>query len=119
MPIRTTATAANAAAAHTHAERSRTSAVSTRLAPSPSPLSETEVFPEMVVEMIAVGEATGSMGTMLAKIAGFYEDEVDVAVKSLTSLLEPMLMIGLGVTVGGVIIAMHLPIFTVLQHVAN
>ena len=83
------------------------------------PLAETEVFPEMVVQMIAVGEATGSMDTMLAKIADFYEDEVDVAVKALTSLLEPMLMIGLGVTVGGLIIAMYLPIFTVFQHVAN
>ncbi len=83
------------------------------------PLAETEVFPEMVVQMIAVGEATGSMDTMLAKIADFYDDEVDVAVKSLTSLLEPMLMIGLGVTVGGLITAMYLPIFTVFQHVAN
>ncbi|MBK7972432.1 MAG: type II secretion system F family protein [Deltaproteobacteria bacterium] len=83
------------------------------------PLAETEVFPEMVVQMIAVGEATGSMDTMLAKIADFYEDEVDVSVKALTSLLEPMLMIGLGATVGGLIIAMYLPIFTVFQHVAN
>ncbi|MFN7951708.1 MAG: type II secretion system F family protein [bacterium] len=78
------------------------------------PLAETDVFPEMVVQMIAVGEATGSMDTMLAKIADFYEDEVDVAVKALTSLLEPLMMVFLGLTVGGLIIAMYLPIFTMI-----
>ena len=80
------------------------------------PLAETEVFPEMVVQMIAVGEATGSMDSMLQKIADFYEDEVDVAVKSLTSLLEPALMLFLGITVGGLIIAMYLPIFDIAGH---
>ncbi len=78
------------------------------------PLAETDVFPEMVVQMIAVGEATGSMDTMLAKIADFYEEEVDVAVKALTSLLEPLLMVFLGITVGGLIVAMYLPIFTMI-----
>lgn len=75
------------------------------------PLAESKAFPPMVVQMIAVGEATGSMDTMLQKIADFYEDEVDTAVKSLTSLLEPALMLFLGITVGGLIVSMYLPIF--------
>lgn len=75
------------------------------------PLSETGVFPVMVVQMIAVGESTGAMDTMLQKIADFYEDEVDTAVAALTSLLEPLLMVFLGVMLGGLIIAMYLPIF--------
>ncbi len=75
------------------------------------PLAESKAFPPMVVQMIAVGEATGSMDTMLQKIADFYEDEVDNAVKGLTSLLEPALMLFLGITVGGLIISMYLPIF--------
>jgi len=65
----------------------------------------------MVVQMIGVGEQTGAMDTMLQKIADFYEDEVDVAVAALTSLLEPIMMVFLGVVVGGLIIAMYLPIF--------
>jgi type IV pilus assembly protein PilC len=76
-----------------------------------SPLAETGVFPPMVVQMIGVGEQTGAMDTMLQKIADFYEDEVDVAVAALTSLLEPIMMVFLGVVVGGLIIAMYLPIF--------
>jgi type IV pilus assembly protein PilC len=76
-----------------------------------SPLAETGVFPPMVVQMIGVGEQTGAMDTMLQKIADFYEDEVDVAVAALTSLLEPIMMVFLGVVVGGIIIAMYLPIF--------
>lgn len=75
------------------------------------PLAETAVFPSMVVQMIAVGESTGQMDTMLQKIADFYEDEVDVAVAALTSLLEPIMIVGLGVLLGGLIIAMYLPIF--------
>jgi type IV pilus assembly protein PilC len=75
------------------------------------PLAETGVFPPMVVQMIGVGEQTGAMDTMLQKIADFYEDEVDVAVAALTSLLEPIMMVFLGVVVGGLIIAMYLPIF--------
>jgi type IV pilus assembly protein PilC len=76
-----------------------------------SPLAETRVFPPMVVQMIGVGEQTGAMDTMLQKIADFYEDEVDVAVAALTSLLEPIMMVFLGVIVGGLVIAMYLPIF--------
>ena len=75
------------------------------------PLTETGVFPHMVVQMIGVGESTGALDTMLNKIADFYEDEVDVAVEALTSLLEPILMVFLGIVVGGMLIAMYLPIF--------
>jgi type IV pilus assembly protein PilC len=75
------------------------------------PLSKAKVFPPMVTQMIAVGEATGALDNMLNKIADFYDDEVDTAVAALTSLLEPMLMVFLGVTVGFVIVAMYMPIF--------
>lgn len=75
------------------------------------PLSETDIFPGMVIQMISVGEATGALDTMLSKIADFYEDEVDAAVDALTSMLEPMLMLFLGTTIGGLVIAMYLPIF--------
>jgi type IV pilus assembly protein PilC len=76
-----------------------------------SPLAETRVFPAMVVQMIGVGEQTGAMDTMLQKIADFYEDEVDVAVTALTSMLEPIMMVFLGLLIGGLIISMYLPIF--------
>ena len=75
------------------------------------PLAETKVFPSMVVQMIGVGEQTGAMDQMLQKIADFYEDEVDVAVASMTALLEPMMMVFLGGLVGGLIVAMYLPVF--------
>lgn len=75
------------------------------------PLQETGIFPSMVVQMIAVGEATGALDTMLAKIADFYDDEVDAAVDAMTALLEPFMMVFLGGVVGGMIIAMYLPIF--------
>ncbi len=75
------------------------------------PLLETKVFPPMVVQMIGVGEATGAMDAMLQKIADFYDDEVDTAVASLTSMIEPILMVFLGGVVGGFLIAMYLPIF--------
>ncbi|MEN6624215.1 MAG: type II secretion system F family protein [Smithella sp.] len=75
------------------------------------PLTETGLFPPMVVQMIAVGEATGALDTMLSKIADFYDDEVDAAVAAMTSLLEPIMMVFLGGVVGGMIIAMYLPIF--------
>ncbi len=75
------------------------------------PLLETDIFPAMVVQMIAVGEATGALDTMLAKIADFYDDEVDAAVEAMTALLEPFMMVFLGGVVGGMIIAMYLPIF--------
>jgi type IV pilus assembly protein PilC len=75
------------------------------------PLAETGIFPSMVVQMIAVGEATGALDTMLTKIADFYDDEVDTAVDAMTALLEPVMMVFLGGIVGGMIIAMYLPIF--------
>jgi len=75
------------------------------------PLQEADIFPAMVVQMIAVGEATGALDTMLAKIADFYDDEVDAAVEAMTALLEPFMMVFLGGVVGGMIIAMYLPIF--------
>ncbi len=75
------------------------------------PLTKTGIFPAMVVQMIAVGEATGALDSMLAKIANFYDDEVDVAVEAMTALLEPFMMVFLGVVVGGMIVAMYLPIF--------
>jgi type IV pilus assembly protein PilC len=75
------------------------------------PLAETDVFPSMVVQMIAVGEATGALDAMLSKIADFYDDEVDAAVEAMTALLEPFMMVFLGGVVGGMIIAMYLPIF--------
>ena len=76
------------------------------------PLAKSETFPKMVTHMIAVGESTGALDTMLGKIADFYEDEVDEAVTNLTALLEPMMMVFLGVTVGFIVVAMYLPIFT-------
>jgi type IV pilus assembly protein PilC len=77
------------------------------------PLMETNVFPPMVVQMVGVGEQTGALDAMLNKIADFYEEEVDVAVAALTSLIEPALMVGIGGTVGVVLIAMYLPIFSI------
>ena len=79
------------------------------------PLAESEVFPGMVVQMIAVGEETGAMESMLSKIADFYDDEVDSAVDALTALLEPVMMVGLGGTVGALLIAMYLPIFKIAE----
>ena len=75
------------------------------------PLADSEVFPSMVVQMISVGEATGALDTMLAKIADFYDDEVDAAVDALTSMLEPFMMVFLGGTIGGLVVSMYLPIF--------
>ena len=83
------------------------------------PLAETDVFPPMVVQMIAVGEATGALDAMLAKIADFYDDEVDTAVDNMTALLEPFMMVFLGGIVGGMIIAMYLPIFKMASVVAG
>src|SRR5215813_4488126 len=77
------------------------------------PLLETKVFPSMVVQMIGVGEATGAMDAMLNKIADFYDDEVDTAVAGLTAMIEPLLMVFLGAVVGGFLIAMYLPIFSI------
>ncbi|HEY2368641.1 MAG TPA: type II secretion system F family protein, partial [Polyangiaceae bacterium] len=77
-----------------------------------APLLETNVFPPMVVQMVGVGEQTGALDAMLNKIADFYEEEVDVAVAALTSLIEPFMMVGIGSVVGTVLIAMYLPIFS-------
>ena len=77
------------------------------------PLLETNVFPPMVVQMVGVGEQTGALDAMLSKIADFYEEEVDVAVSAMTSLIEPVMMVGIGSVVGVVLIAMYLPIFSI------
>jgi type IV pilus assembly protein PilC len=79
------------------------------------PLGETNVFPSMVVQMINVGETTGALDAMLAKIADFYEEEVDTAVAGLLTLLEPIMIAFLGVIVGGIVIAMYLPIFDLIS----
>jgi len=80
-----------------------------------APLRETNVFPSMVVQMISVGEATGALDTMLSKIADFYEEEVDVAVAGLLTLLEPVMIALLGGVVGGIVIAMYMPIFDLIS----
>jgi type IV pilus assembly protein PilC len=79
------------------------------------PLKETRVFPAMVTQMIGVGEATGALDTMLAKIADFYEEEVDTAVAGLLTLLEPIMIAVLGIVVGGIVIAMYMPIFDLIS----
>jgi type IV pilus assembly protein PilC len=79
------------------------------------PLEKSGVFPAMVTQMVSVGEETGSLDSMLAKVADFYEDEVNASVKSLTSILEPILMIGVGAIVGIVVISMYLPIFNLMN----
>jgi type IV pilus assembly protein PilC len=81
------------------------------------PLADTDVFPSMVVQMIAVGEQTGALDTMLSKIADFYEDEVDTAVAGLMKLLEPVLIAFLGVAIGGIVIAMYMPMFTLISQI--
>jgi len=75
------------------------------------PLAESGVFPSMVCQMVAVGESTGALDAMLSKIADYYDDEVDAAVDSLTSMIEPFMMVFLGVTIGGLVVSMYLPIF--------
>jgi type IV pilus assembly protein PilC len=81
------------------------------------PLGDTDVFPAMVVQMIAVGEQTGALDTMLSKIADFYEEEVDVAVAGLMKLLEPILIAFLGVAIGGIVIAMYMPMFSLISQI--
>jgi type IV pilus assembly protein PilC len=83
------------------------------------PLRETDVFPGMVTEMIGVGEQTGAMDAMLQKIADFYEDEVDAAVKDLLTALEPVMIVFLGVVVGGVVISMYLPLFSLIGQLSS
>jgi type IV pilus assembly protein PilC len=82
-----------------------------------SPLQKSAVFPAMVISMIAVGEQTGGLDEMLSKIADFYDEEVDAAVSSLLSLLEPVMIVFLGVVVGGMVVAMYLPIFDMINAV--
>jgi type IV pilus assembly protein PilC len=81
------------------------------------PLQKSDVFPPMVISMIAVGEQTGGLDEMLSKIADFYDDEVDAAVSGLLALLEPIMIVFLGVVVGGMIVAMYLPIFDMVNAV--
>ena len=81
------------------------------------PLMETAVFPSMVVQMISVGEQTGALDTMLNKIADFYEEEVDVAVAGLMSLVEPLMMVFIGGVVGTMLVAMYMPIFTIADNI--
>lgn len=83
------------------------------------PLRESGVFPSMVTQMIGVGEATGAMDTMLQKIADFYEDEVDAATKDLLALMEPMLISFLGVAVGGIVISLYMPLFSMISKLAG
>src|ERR1700680_1247108 len=83
------------------------------------PLKESEVFPGMVTQMIAVGEQTGAMDAMLQKIADFYEEEVDAAVKDLLTALEPVMIVFLGLVVGGVVISMYLPLFSLIGKLAD
>ena len=75
------------------------------------PLSETGVFPSMVCSMISVGESTGALDAMMEKIAAFYEEEVDAAVEAMTSAIEPLMMVFLGGMIGGLVVAMYLPVF--------
>jgi type IV pilus assembly protein PilC len=83
------------------------------------PLKECEVFPGMVTQMISVGEQTGAMDAMLSKIADFYEEEVDAAVKDLLTALEPVMIVFLGVVVGGVVISMYLPLFSLIGKLSS
>jgi len=82
-----------------------------------APLQKSAVFPPMVISMIAVGEQTGGLDEMLSKIADFYDEEVDAAVSGLLSLLEPIMIVFLGVVVGGMVVAMYLPIFDMINAV--
>ncbi|HTV57472.1 MAG TPA: type II secretion system F family protein [Verrucomicrobiae bacterium] len=83
------------------------------------PLKETDVFPGMVTQMIGVGEQTGAMDAMLQKIADFYEDEVDAAVKDLLTAMEPLMIVFLGAVVGGIVISMYLPLFSLIGKLAG
>ena len=84
-----------------------------------APLRDTKVFPSMVTQMINVGEATGALDTMLAKVADFYEDEVDTAVAGMLTLMEPLMIAFLGVLMGGIVIAMYLPIFGLISQMGG
>lgn len=81
------------------------------------PLEKAAIFPPMVTQMISIGEETGAMDSMLEKVADFYDEEVEAAVKSLTSLLEPLMMVGIGLLVGSIVVGMYLPIFSIINNV--
>lgn len=83
------------------------------------PLKESGVFPNMVTQMIGVGEATGAMDSMLQKIADFYEDEVDAATKDLLAMLEPLIIGMLGITIGGIVISLYMPLFSMIAKLAG
>jgi type IV pilus assembly protein PilC len=85
--------------------------------PMAEPLAESGVFPNMVVQMINVGESVGALDTMLEKIADFYDEEVDQAVSNLTAMIEPFMMVFLGGMIGTLVVAMYLPIFEMAGHV--
>ncbi|MFL5914453.1 MAG: type II secretion system F family protein [Gaiellaceae bacterium] len=87
--------------------------------PIAEPLTNDPLFPPMVSQMVKIGEETGELEKMLSKIADFYEDEVDSAIQSLTSIIEPIMMIGVGMMVGVIIIAMYLPMFKMMQLIGN
>jgi type IV pilus assembly protein PilC len=84
-----------------------------------NPLRQSGVFPPMVVQMITVGEETGALDEMLSKIADFYDDEVDAAVDALTSVIEPIMIVFMGAIVGGMVVAMYLPIFRMVNVIAG
>ncbi|MFQ5608466.1 MAG: type II secretion system F family protein, partial [Candidatus Zixiibacteriota bacterium] len=79
-----------------------------------APLKETGVFPPMVTQMISVGEKTGGLDEMLSKIADFYDEEVDAAVSALTSVIEPIIIVFMGIMIGGILVAMYLPMFDII-----
>jgi len=83
------------------------------------PLRQTKAFPPMVTQMINVGETTGALDTMLSKIADFYEEEVDTGVAGMLTLMEPIMIAFLGVVVGGIVIAMYLPIFDLISRMSG
>jgi type IV pilus assembly protein PilC len=82
-----------------------------------SAMQESNVFPNMVIQMVSIGEESGALDSMLGKVADFFEAEVDDAVEAISSLMEPMIMVVLGVLIGGMVIAMYLPIFKIGQAV--
>jgi type IV pilus assembly protein PilC len=87
--------------------------------PIAEPLTNDPIFPPMVSQMVKIGEETGELEQMLSKIADFYEDEVDSTIQSLTSIIEPLMMIGVGFMVGIIIIAMYLPMFRMMQLIGS
>ncbi|HYO99543.1 MAG TPA: type II secretion system F family protein, partial [Pyrinomonadaceae bacterium] len=83
------------------------------------PLKATDVFPNMVAQMVGIGEQTGALDSMLGKIADFYEQEVDTAIANMLTLIEPAMIGFLGVTIGGIVIAMYMPLFTLVGKLSS